>query len=69
VQINLGIMHYNGEGVAHDHVEACKWLILAGTNGNEVAGKYRAILERKMTPEEIAEAQQRTSAWMKSPRR
>ncbi len=68
-QISLGVMYYNGEGVAQDHVEACKWLILAGTNGNEVAAKKREIVERKMTPEQIAEAQRRASAWMKTPRR
>ena len=68
-QTSLGIMYYNGEGVVQDPVEACKWLILAGTNGNEVAAKKREIVERTLTPEQIAEAQRRAGAWLKAPRK
>jgi len=55
--------------VAQDYVEACKWLILAGANGNEVAAKNRVTVERKMTPEQIAEAQRRARVWMRTPRK
>ncbi len=56
-QYNLGVCYDNGEGVAKDYVEAYKWRPLAARQGFEDARKTMTMLENKMTPEQIAEAQ------------
>jgi TPR repeat protein len=58
-QYNLGICFYNGDGVAKDWVEAYKWLLLAARQGDKDAKKNLTALERKLTPEQIAEGQKR----------
>lgn len=64
-QFALGLMYMKGEGVAEDYIEAHKWLNIAGVGGNSDAIMGREIAEIKMTPEQIVEAQQRASVWMK----
>ena len=49
-------MYANGDGVLKDYVMAHMWFNIASANGNERAGKNRAILENNMTREQIAEA-------------
>jgi uncharacterized protein len=46
-----------GAGVLRDFTQAYKWLILASAKGDEDAKKNAPIVERQMTPEQIAEAQ------------
>ncbi len=61
--INLGRCYGSGHGVAKDDVEAYAFYNLGCSMGgdfSEVARKNIAILERKMTREEVAEAQRRT---------
>jgi hypothetical protein len=58
-QSDIGIMYYQGHGVDEDYVEAYAWWNLAATSSTNAASK-RAILEERMTPEQIAEAQKRT---------
>jgi TPR repeat protein len=55
-QSALGGMYKNGTGVTKDYVEACKWLNLSAAQGLEAARANRVALEKKMTPEQIAEA-------------
>ena len=62
-QFRLGLMYENGRGVAQDYVEAHRWFNLAGAVGNKDAAKYRSIVERKMTREQIAEALRRAAEW------
>jgi len=62
-QIRLGFMYYEGKGVPPDYVEAHKWLNLAATNGLSDAAKGRDTIENVMTPEQIAEAQNRAREW------
>ena len=61
-QIELGMKYFNGDGVSQDYVEAHKWLNLALAQGNgivsDIAKENLSIVERSMTPEQIAEAQQ-----------
>ena len=56
-QRNLGLCYEKGLGVERDVVEAYKWLSQAAAQGNAGAKQSRAALERKMTLEQIAEAQ------------
>ena len=56
-QLNLGLRYYKGEGVPKDDKEAYAWWSVAKANGNEKAEKNLGILTKKMTKEQIAEAQ------------
>jgi TPR repeat protein len=56
-QFNLGISYAKGEGVAQDYLRAHMWLNLAAIGGDADAVKSRDITARKMTPQQIAEAQ------------
>jgi TPR repeat protein len=55
-QFNFGMMLAKGDGVPKNNVNACLWWNLAEASGNQAAAENRAILEKQMTPEEIAEA-------------
>jgi hypothetical protein len=66
-QYRLGFRYANGQGLAEDFVEAHRWLTLSVANGAEVtqamiAAKMRKIT-RKMTPDQIAEAEKRAREW------
>ena len=65
-QYNLGIRYADGKGVTQDYIEAHMWFSLAAAGGEERAIKNRAIVEEKMTREQIAEAQRRTGTWTKT---
>jgi uncharacterized protein len=58
-QSSLGDCYDIGRGVANDYAEAYKWLLLAAGQGDGNAKKTIAILEKKMTPDQIAEGQKR----------
>ena len=62
-QNNLGLLHASGQGAPHDIVQAQKWFNLAAAKGNREAAKNRDRATSKMTPDQIAEAQQLTSEW------
>jgi TPR repeat protein len=57
-QYNLGMSYYEGIGVPIDYVEAYKWWNLSAAQGYESSVKARAIIEARMTPSQIADAQQ-----------
>ena len=65
-QYNLGVMYANGEGVLQDNVTAHMWFNIAGANGAEFGRDNREIIERKMTPADISEAQKRARICMAS---
>jgi hypothetical protein len=48
----------SGTGVATDYIEALKWITLAADQGLGVAKEKLPLLDREMTPEQIAQAQQ-----------
>ena len=56
-QKNLGVLYGLGEGVPKNFVIAYMWSNLAASQGQENASKFRSILKKEMTPEQIAEAQ------------
>jgi TPR repeat protein len=66
-QYNLGVSYTAGRGVPQDFVAAHMWFSLAASR---VSGKYenkyaeaRDDLANRMTPAQIADAQQRARAW------
>ena len=65
-QHHLGWMYANGEGVLQDNVTAHMWFNIAGANGAEDGRDNREIIERKMTPADISEAQKRARICMAS---
>ena len=56
-QSNLGVMYYHGNGVPEDNVRAHMWFNLSASTGQENAIKNRDIVAKKMSSEQIAEAQ------------
>ncbi len=67
-QFNLGLFYWDGRGVPQDYVEAHKWLNLAAAQGYDLAVRNRDDLARRMTREQVAEAQRRASEWFDSSR-
>ncbi|HOW64614.1 MAG TPA: tetratricopeptide repeat-containing serine protease family protein [Candidatus Paceibacterota bacterium] len=66
-QYNLGVKYDTGRGVRTDYVEAYKWLNLSAAQGNPTAMSARDKIVRKMTREQITEAQRRSSAFVPNP--
>lgn len=66
-QNNLSTFYFTGVGVPRDRAEAWKWLTLSAEGlkgkGREIALGNRTVLEREMTPEQIAAARQRVADW------
>ncbi len=56
-QFGLGAMYGNGQGVAQDYVRAHLWSNLAAAQGRADAVKNRDIVAKRMTSQQIAEAQ------------
>ena len=56
-QTSLGGMYYNGAGVEQDYVSAYVWWNIAAANGHEEVSTNKDLLIKRMTPEQIAEAQ------------
>ncbi len=63
-QVNLGIMYSQGRGVPKDSVQAYRWYTLAAGQGDDLAGKFKDHLEKSMTLDQLAEAQQLAREWM-----
>ena len=57
-QFNLGVMYASGEGVPEDYVRAYAWYNLAAAQGLEPAVKAKESLRERMTPKQIARAQE-----------
>jgi uncharacterized protein len=70
-QNNLGSMYDYGEGVPQDYIQAHKWFNLAASTASdnekrERAVKNRNIVEKKMPPSQVAEAQRLAREWKPS---
>ena len=64
----LGAMYERGKGIPKDFVEAYKWFSISGEgdidNGtNEYGRKYREMIGKRMTPDQITEAQRLAKWW------
>jgi TPR repeat protein len=62
-QFNLGVMYGNGQGVPRDYVQAYMWISLAATAGNKIAAENLKIVEKRMTPAQVAKAQEMAAKW------
>ena len=62
-QFSLGAMYTAGQGVPKDYVLAHMWINLAAPKGVKGAVKGRNLLERRMTPAQLAEAQRLAREW------
>lgn len=56
-QYNLGMMYKSGLGVPQNYKEAYIWFSLAAAQGHKEALKKRNITEKKLSPQQLAEAQ------------
>lgn len=56
-QSNLGLAYYEGQGVAQNNVRAHMWWNISAASGDARAVKNRDIVAKKMTSQQIAEAQ------------
>ncbi len=55
-QYNLGVMYGDGKGALQNFIQVHRWYNTAGANGEDLGRKNRDIVEKKMTPSQIAEA-------------
>jgi len=62
-QFNLGLLYAEGQGVPQDDVLAHMWMNLAAAKGVQEAVKGRDLLEKLMTPAQLAEAQRLAREW------
>jgi TPR repeat protein len=62
-QAKLGIMYAEGKGVPQDDVLAHMWFNLAAAQGHANAKKGRDLMAKRMTREQIAEAQRLAREW------
>ena len=56
-QFDLATMYANGQGVPQNYVRAHMWFNLAAVKGDAVAVMNRGFVAKKMTSQQIAEAQ------------
>jgi len=62
-QYSLGIQYFMGEGVPKDCVQAWMWSSLAASQSIDSARTVLNACEKRMTPEQIAEAQRLSREW------
>jgi len=62
-QYSLGTLYAAGNGVKQDNVAAFMWLSLGEKNGNPNSAAALNELEKKMSPQDIAEGKSRVESW------
>ena len=62
-QFELGIAYAKGQGVPQDDVQAHVWFNLAAVRGDRDAARNRDVVARRMTPEQIQQAEALAAAW------
>ena len=62
-QRKFGLMYERGDGVPQDYVQAYMWYNLGTANGAKPGAVLRDALAKRMTPDQIAEAQQLAREW------
>jgi len=73
-QYYLAVRYQDGKGVPQDNVQAYRWFSIAAAHATDKrtqgrAARDRARLAQKMSPDEIAEAEQLASVWKPTPSR
>jgi TPR repeat protein len=62
-QSMLGVIYDEGRGMPQNYVNAHMWFNLAAAQGYQDAVKNRDLVEQRMTPSQVAEAQKLTREW------
>jgi S1-C subfamily serine protease len=62
-QLNLGLMYSKGRGVPKDDQAAYFWWLLSSAQGNDDARHNLGIVERKLIPQQRADAQAAARVW------
>jgi len=65
-QFNLGVSYMNGWGVPQDYVSAHKWFNLIAASDNEKVHRFREEVAKRMTPDQIAEAERTAREWLET---
>jgi TPR repeat protein len=69
-QNNLGVMYAKGQGVLQDYVSAYFWYTVAEARGTydtqKEAAKDRDDIAAKMTPQQVADAQELAREWLEA---
>ena len=65
-QLILGSMYGAGEGVAQDYVQAHKWFNIAFALGYKDAKTGRQEVEKKMSAQQIGQAQTEATKWLEA---
>jgi tetratricopeptide (TPR) repeat protein len=60
-QLSLGALYVNGQGVQRDFAEAYAWYTLSAEQGNQQADRNLQQLERRMQPQDLDRAGERTA--------
>jgi len=60
---NVGVMYMTGVGVRRDFVKASMWFHIAG-KGDPAAMSNKKFLMKRMTPDEIAQAESLANEWL-----
>jgi hypothetical protein len=68
-QFNLGVLYESGKGVPQDYVLAHMWYSLASASGDAESARSRDLLVKKMTRDQIVEAQRLVREWKPTPAR
>jgi len=63
----LGAAFHLGSGVKRDPLEACVWLLRAGTGGSPLAGQFFQAVRAVLTPGQIADAERQAAAPLPEP--
>jgi S1-C subfamily serine protease len=63
-QYEVGAAYFNGLGIVRNYVQAYVWMSLALSQGNATAAQYMPLEEQKLTPDQIAEAQELASKFV-----
>jgi hypothetical protein len=62
-QFSLGKMYVEGKGVIQDYIQAHMWFNVSNSNGHKPAIKLRDIIEKKMSKQQVEEAQKLARNW------
>lgn len=57
-QYSLAACYFHGQGVLKDNMTAYAWINIAEANGHAIAKKNKGVVAKKMTPDQIAKAQE-----------
>jgi hypothetical protein len=63
-QYNLAVMYNRGDGVVQNYKKAHMWWNLVAVNGNDDAVKNREMVAKKMTAQQVGEAQKMATKCM-----